>query len=85
MFMHSAPKDKNSVNVSAKCSGNSLTDFGALEISLNHCRDIAVSTQELSYSKAMRDAGIKITYQQRRHLSEYSFNHTNVVALREQP
>ena len=85
MFMHSATKNKNSVNVSAKRSGNSLTDFGVLEISLNDCRVIAVSTQGLSYSKAMRGAGIKNPYQQRRCFSEYSSKHTKVVALRELP
>ena len=83
MFMHSATKNKNSVNVSAKCSGNSLTDFGVLAISLNDCRVNAVSTQGLSYSKAIRDVGINKAYQQRSRFSEYSSKHTQVIALQE--
>ena len=85
MFMHSAPKNINSVNVSAKCSGISLTELEALENSLSDCRVNAFPTQGLSYSKAIHVVGIKKTYQQRLKLSEYSSKHSKLAALRELP
>jgi hypothetical protein len=85
MFMHSALKNKNCVNVSAKRSGISLIDFAALENSLNDCRVNASSTQGLSYSKAIHDVGIKNAYQQQLSFSENSSKFIDAVALRELP
>ena len=97
MTMHTAQKNKDNVIVSAARWGFSLTKFSQLEKSLNDWRVNALSTplfvqlfsqgltQDLAYSNAPCDAGIKKSYEQRGVVVEHTSAYISAIEFRGQP